>query len=80
METMLFITSLETLLSEISFESSSSDFVYRILDILLLTFPFAFIFKQEYIVTENKLFEQGSIMTIDGYIYMKVKIRSSFNG
>ena len=77
---MLSTISLETLLSKTSFEPNSPNFVHRMLDIPLLTLPFALIFEQEYIVTENKLFERGSIITIDGYTFIKVKIRGFFNG
>ena len=78
--TISFATSPEILLSETSFEPNTPDIVYRILDISLLTPPVVPIFEQEYIVRENKPFEQNNTMTIDGYIHMKVKIRSSFNG
>ncbi len=72
--TMSFTTSLKTLLSETLSKSSLLDLVYRILDILLLTPPFALVFKQEYIVIEDKSFEQDNIMIINGYIHIKVKI------
>jgi len=77
---MLFAISPETLLFETSSKLSLSDLVHRMLNIPLLIFPFAPVFEQEYIVIENKLFERGSIITINGYIYMKMKIWNSFNG
>ncbi len=78
--TTLSIISLETSPFETSFKLSSPDPIYRMLNIPLLTPLFAPVFEQEYIVIEDKPFERGSTMTISGYIYMKVKIRGSFNG